>query len=425
MLDVLSKRLFAAYGPSAPVINGTPAFAGLRFDRGLVEAYGGLDFSAGFSRGSAGTFIDAAGNIQTAGVNVPRLQSASGNRTALLMEAGRTRLNPYVSIRSAWVGLSSVTVTNLAESVFGQFAGLRVAANDANWNRVTTTASVVSGTAYAVKFMYRAGSSGRVRFVLRNNSAATESTAAGPVGGTLALTSVAGAISILRDTALAGGLRETVLLFTPNFTGAFQLGIGPDTVTAGQTIDAFAWQVEAGTSDTAWILGDNNASVTRSPDLANIALPASAQTAMAAGYWVAAQGAVISGVSGPFDHIFRLDTGIADHGHILVRDQAAGTLLAAQNDANTQQASLSFANALGARSNMAVRFALNDFAVVWPNGSSGTDLVAAYRSPSVLRIAANDTAGNNKPASLLIERIDLFPPTVSVADMAAYRSAMP
>lgn len=100
-----TRSPFGAKRGSIPIIGGIPSFAGVDFTGGAVRTWGGFDFS--LTRASTGTYIDAAGNIQTAPSNTTRLQYVGGGRTAGLFEVARTN----ILLNSAVVALQAVTVT--------------------------------------------------------------------------------------------------------------------------------------------------------------------------------------------------------------------------------------------------------------------------------------------------------------------------
>jgi hypothetical protein len=74
---------------------------------------------------------------------------------------------------------------------------------------------------------------------------------------------------------------------------------------------------------------------------------------------------------------------------------------------------------------MATRFRENDFAHVWGDGATVTDLVAVYPTPSSFLLAGFDNVGGGKPARLTIRGLYLFPPTVTPAQMADYVTRLP
>lgn len=324
-----------------PVIGGVPSFAGADFTRGTVQTWGGFDF--GLTRSSTGTVLDAEGNVISVAANTPRLTYAGGG-TALLTEAGRTRIN------SDTVATQGVTVT--AQAYAFTFYG---------------TGSVVLSGAHSAT-LAGTGANGRVTLTFT------------PTAGTLTLT---------------------------------------------PTGDVRMWQVEAGTSATSYI-ATAGANVTRSPDLSNSALSAAIQTAMASGYWVFVQGAVMGGANPTgFDRVVQSDTGSLTNYQAIVRRGAGGTFGSFQITGGAAIASINGPSTpVSTRQNLAMRYGADPY-TIWHNGTQNAGASGAYATPTVLRIAAADVSGSGKPASLLIEKIYFGTPSISVTDAAAHRSLMP
>ena len=189
-----------------------------------------------------------------------------------MIENSATRLNGYVSIRSAWASsVSSAVLTDLGENALGQFGGVSIASGGDVSSTAQTAAPVTSGQTYAAKFLWKPSTSGAVRFTFRLPASGLTSIVNGPAAGPLVVnTSAAGAVSVLADRT-RGNYRETVILFTPSATDTMAVRLGPYSSVSGETVNAYAWQVEAGAADTSWILGDAGVAVTRAADAAQIA----------------------------------------------------------------------------------------------------------------------------------------------------------
>lgn len=226
-----------------------------------------------FSRASTATYLGSDGLIQTASNNVPRVEyDASGNVKGLLIEEARTNLVTRSEVTatsgSGWSDSGSSS-TNLSENALGMFQGVSVASGGQGWHRTSTTCTVTSGTDYAATVFYRAGTSNRLRIVLRDGSGATESRVGGEIGSLVVNESNAGTASILSEEDLPDNVKKITIKYTPNFSGNLGLGIGPDSNTSGETVIAYGAQLEAGSFATSYIptLG---ATATRSLDVASI-----------------------------------------------------------------------------------------------------------------------------------------------------------
>ena len=177
------------------------------------------------------------------------------NEGLLVESEARTNLVTYSGASTANWLTSGATLTQLSGSYLGAFAGVRVTSTGADWNRLETSdLSWTSGQTYNLTFFYVAGTSGRARLNLRDNTAGTESRANGPIGAVVAGTVNAGAVTNVTTETLPGGVYKTTYTFVPNnTTNLGRVGIGPDSTTAGQDIIALGAQFEAGSTPSSYI----------------------------------------------------------------------------------------------------------------------------------------------------------------------------
>ena len=116
---------------------------------------------------------------------------------------------------------------------------------------------------------YEYGTSGDVLLNFRDVSGANESRISGAWGSLTIPYQNAGTLTILEETALPQNVKKVVGKFVPNFSGNFEIGIGPHTNTSGETVIAYAAQCEQASFGTSYIK-TTGSSATRSVDIASI-----------------------------------------------------------------------------------------------------------------------------------------------------------
>lgn len=380
-----------------------------------------LDFERGYAsmqrsltRASAGTYIGADGLIASAAINAERYYYSGGSR-ALLLESAATRLNGYVSIRSALASsVSGAVLTDLSENALGQFGGMSVASAGLDYSRAGINVPVTSGQTYAVKVLWKPGTSPNVRFVLRLQEASQQSMYGGAVGALGLISNAAGPITLYADRS-RGSYRETVLVFTPGATGTCQMSIGPYSTVAGETVNAYAWQVEAGAADSSWILGDAGVAVTRAADV--VAPIDISGLGLSAGYTLVVWGQLDAVASG-FDRVVQLDTGDNTNRHLVYWTASGARLKSEIFAADTQQAVLDASGGpqLGQPFKMAFAVGPNYFNSA-RNGIAGTlDTSVNCVTPTALRLASY--ANGSKTARLLLSRVALYPMLMDTTQLA-------
>lgn len=239
-----------------------------------------LDPRVTFVRQTGATVTNELGLIERVGNNVPRFDHTYDSTGAirslgLLIEEQRENiLNRSEVTTSNWTGsTSNTTYSNLSLNALGIFPGVEVTSTTgAAWHRRTTGSNVpfVSGTQYAVTFYYREGTSGRARLQFRYNS--QESYVQGPANGSAwSIQQTLGSITNVTTTLMDGqSTYKTSYIFTPNFTGVADMGIGVGLEgSPGVTIIALGGQVEVGAFPTSYI-PTQGLPVTRLADRATI-----------------------------------------------------------------------------------------------------------------------------------------------------------
>jgi len=201
--------------------------------------------------------------------NIPRVEyDADGNRLGLLVEEARTNLVAS-SDATGWT-VSAASATDNTETTLGAFVGAVVSSNGADWHRYRpANITVTSGTTYAVTLFYEYGTSGDVLLNFRAGSVANESRITGAWGSLTIPYQNAGTLTILEETALPQNVKKIVAKFVPNFSGNFEIGIGPHSNTSGETVIAYAAQCEQASFGTSYIK-TTGSTATRSADVASI-----------------------------------------------------------------------------------------------------------------------------------------------------------
>ena len=197
------------------------------------------------TRSTAAWAQDLSGNLFAFGVNERRLTNAG-----LTITGAATRLHGEAPTNG-----DNQSATSTPLSAEGLFKPMRVASTGAIWNRRNAPDfAITNGTPVYVRARVRSGTSGRVRLMVRNNTAATESLLLGTFAAPSVTISDAGAITAIVNRLLPNGDREFTFTWTPNSTAATgQIGIGPDSATTGQAIDIIGMQATSQFSE--WIMG--------------------------------------------------------------------------------------------------------------------------------------------------------------------------
>lgn len=212
---------------------------------------GQLPSGVAFSRASPATALSQHGDIVQLSANQPRFDHnpVTGAPLGLLLEASQQNLLTYSSavLGTGWDegGTSS---TNLALSALGVFPGVQVTSNGAGWARLlhTNEPATTAAAPLGITLYYRAGTSGRMRCILRSNGG-NETRLVGAIGGTISTSpSAAGTVSNLTHALMGDGVTHRLqCVFTPNFTGTLSVGIGPDSTATNGSIIVLGAQIEA------------------------------------------------------------------------------------------------------------------------------------------------------------------------------------
>jgi len=205
--------------------------------------------------------------------NVPRIEyDADRNRLGLLIEEARTNLLLYSEVvdGTGWADVGS-TSTNLTDDALGVWDGVSIASGGQVFHRLNADddIAVTTGDVLTFRVWVKAGTSNRLRVNLREFDTVTASRVSGEFGSLSATNNSAGPITSVKEEDWGNGIVAVSGTITVNFTGDLEFSIGPDSAVSGETVIAYAAQVEAGSFATSYI-GTSGATATRSADVASI-----------------------------------------------------------------------------------------------------------------------------------------------------------
>jgi len=219
------------------------------------------------NQGKEGEFL-----LRTAEINEPRIDyNADKTVKGLLIEGTRTNRVTSSDFADAEQRTTSGTgtFTVLEENKLGVFNGFQVASGGQTWHRVNKYVSVTSGTVYSVSFYYRYGTSGKGRFECRINGNSSTIVSNSATGSITVGSSAGGTLEFLSDEAF-GDIRKLTCRWTPNATSTTAtVGIATNSDVKGETIIAYAVQLEGGLIASSYI-PTTTAMKTRNSDTASV-----------------------------------------------------------------------------------------------------------------------------------------------------------
>jgi hypothetical protein len=184
----------------------------------------------------------------------------------------RTNLLTYSEVvdGTGWSDSNS-TSTNLTDGALGVWDGVSVATNGELFAIINASdvAAVNTGDVLTFRVWVKAGTSGRVRVNLRRVDPVSTSRVRGEFGSLSSDLNSAGPITSIREEDWGNGIVAVSGTITVNFTGNLQLGIGPDSAVAGETVIAYAAQLEVAPTPSSYI-PTSGSTVTRSADVLTI-----------------------------------------------------------------------------------------------------------------------------------------------------------
>ncbi|NEX45179.1 hypothetical protein G3572_03105 [Rhodobacter sp. ETT8] len=214
-------------------------------------ATGTLANVLGLARASVATFVDGAGLIQTAAVNVPRIDHAAGVPCLLIEPAGANAFTWSEAMdNAAWTKTNATVMANAIAAPDGATtADLLVENTATSSHRIQRARAMESGVAATISLFAKAGG----RDILRLRASGTGMTVqAAEVQISTGTVSVQAGTPTVETVALAGGWRRITFMFTPNVTvsGLFEVylcsAFGVSSYTGDGVSGAYLWGAQDG-----------------------------------------------------------------------------------------------------------------------------------------------------------------------------------
>lgn len=229
----------------------------------LVE--GGLPASAvTFTRASPATvWRSDLGTFQSFSTAAPR-RDGDGR---LVIEPSATELAEYTTTPANWDVVNATVTATGDTGVLGLFAPARVASNGQSWHRarVLWQGDGAVGDTFVGEIVYAAGTSGRVRISIRNQTTSGESRVVGSIGSITVTQQFAGPLSVDETELVAGIHRASFTVTLSAAAAAVTFEVGPDTATAGEDVVVYGGSVKQQAHFDSWI-ETTGAPVTRAAD---------------------------------------------------------------------------------------------------------------------------------------------------------------
>lgn len=244
-----------------------------------------------FTRGSTATYYDSAGVIQTASTDTPRFDHdpVTGECLGLLIEDARTNLFTYSEVQfgsAGWDQESGQTPVDLSLNALGVFDGVRITSNGQNWHGLKTNLAqlptLTASTSYVLSVWFKPGDSnpsnkfrlqikdpalGAGLITQKGNNSTDHFSASSYTVGSVPAQGTAEVLSV--ENAGDGVIRINVKFVPAATSSAYQVNLGPNATTAGETIILLGLQIEEGENPSSYI-PTNGSQVTRSVDVVDI-----------------------------------------------------------------------------------------------------------------------------------------------------------
>ena len=242
-----------------------------------VAIMGGTPFDAlsqiGVTRAGPKSRFAADGNIVTDAANALGLSydPATGERLGYHIGGQVDRLTLHPSVSVATLSAAGGVLTDLGESVFGQFGGVRVESDGADDDGAALSiGAVAAGADVHLDVIYRAPSVGdsAARKVMVTGDGTNEAS------GARGSTSATGAVSVTSDSEITPGVWRLRAVFTAPSTTSYDLRVTPDTATAGEALDLLYMAAYSGLP-AAPVLASPTTQATQFKDVASTPWPAS------------------------------------------------------------------------------------------------------------------------------------------------------
>jgi hypothetical protein len=214
----------------------------------------------------------------TSAVYMPRVGHHVYNGSAWVNEGllheseARTNLLTYSEVvdGAGWTDNGS-TSTNLTDGALGVWDGVSIASQGQNFQRLNANnfVSVTSGDTLTIRAWVKEGTSGRLRINFRDVSSGLSSNIRGVFGSLVPSSNNIGDFSSVKKEDWGNGIVAVSGTITVNFTGDLEVGIGPDSAVSGETVIAYAAQLEVAPTPSSYI-PTSGSTVTRAADVLTI-----------------------------------------------------------------------------------------------------------------------------------------------------------
>ncbi|MEM8740236.1 MAG: hypothetical protein AAGE13_01975, partial [Pseudomonadota bacterium] len=170
-----------------------------------------------------------------------------GLARGLLVEAGGTnRLLDSEATSGGWnlaAGLAAITA---GLTLRGRWSGLILTGAGNDSARLEQVITATAGETLPFTLFCQPGSSGRLMIQFRDLNAGQNTAIRGSFGSLGPASTAAGTLQDISEATEADGVLRVTLTYTPNFTGDLRVGIGPDTLVAGESVVFLAAQTALG-----------------------------------------------------------------------------------------------------------------------------------------------------------------------------------
>lgn len=210
------------------------------------------DIAFGLVRSSPKYAADSSGSFVSFGVDV-----AARTDLGLLVEPASSNLLSNPVGLETWIS-TMVSATPLPGPVLGIFSQPMLvtdtAGNAVARLRHPSGQSVVAGQSYALSFWIKAGSTPNAGVIASGDGGSSRLAIALPGGAVTTWTSGRGAMTLAGLVQPASDIYCAQVRWTPSYSGACEVAIGPGTGVIGDTVIALGALMEAGTRFTSPIL---------------------------------------------------------------------------------------------------------------------------------------------------------------------------
>lgn len=235
-----------------PIEGGDGSTLSLDFTTGV------LDPRLSFTRSTIGTYIDSAGLLKTASINIPRFTydpTNIGVPLGLLVEGSATNLVVRSSDYSTGWTTSNITIGASVTGPDGNTSATTLLATATAATSLYQSVGAVSGTAIALSVWVKQGTMTTIKLRVYDTTAATTRGETTYTFSTNSFSGTSGGGSP-RSVAYKDGWYRLEFPVTTHVSGnslACYFAFGAQTVTAGETVILWGCQAEAGNGVTTYI----------------------------------------------------------------------------------------------------------------------------------------------------------------------------